>query len=259
MDIELIKVFKCYNAFKVEQELHNIFKGKKTNREWFKLNLNDLDILRKFISEFLIEEAESFQEDKLSNKQKSNLPLESYEIEKNEIRNDYRKLMDIYIEYCKLAKIGERVHDLDRQIYLITDINCWDKLESRDKKPYLHYQGYKILKSGKKADKPAPFVILKNDKSTSKFDEQYKLEKRTLLSKYEKLKRDYSTSFREFKKGDRVIDIFDELYVIDGVEFHDSFEWYEKAYFTYSGRRILKNGVISETRNESLHNVKMAK
>jgi|GEM_PF-1706113 len=255
LDIELVKIFKCYDAFKVEQELHNIFKGKKMNREWFKLDLNDLDILRKFISDFLIEESETISECKLLEKQKNNLPLQSYEIEKSEIRKEHNILIEKYVENCKLAKIGDRVQSFVNQMYLITNIICWDQLDSGDGKPYINYQGYKILKSGKKANKLTPFILLKEDKIISKFIIEYKNEKRILLSKYEKLKKDFSSSFSKFKKGDRVVDIFGESYLIDGVKFHDSFDWHEKAYFTYSGRKIQKNGMVSEDRTESLHNV----
>jgi len=255
LDIELIKVFKCYDAFQAEQELHNIFKGKRTNREWFKLNFNDLDILKKFLSDFLIEEAEDFLEDKLQAKEKNVLPLDSYEIEKNDIRNEFNKLMEKYIANCKVASVGDQVLDKTNQQYMLSKISIWDKLESKDKKPHLNYEGYRILKSGKKA-KYSPFIFLKG-KLTSKIDEDYKNEKRILLNNYKKLKKDYSANFHQFKKGDKVIDIFENLYIIDNVEFHDSFEWTAKAYFTYSGRKILTNGKLSEKYASSLHSIRL--
>lgn len=256
LEIELLKVYKCYNALQVEKELHNLFKPNRTNREWFKLNSNDLDILQNFVSDFFIDEYEEFPDEKKVDN--NDLPLESFEIEKEDIKERFKSLINNYIENSKQCSIGDIATDSYGQKFIIENISLWDKLESNDKKIFLNYSGYQILKSGKKSKKYSPFIFLKDrDNDKTSHNEKYFQEKKKLLKEYQKLKSNFSKNYREFKKGDKVIDIFEEEYIIDEIDFNDSLEWKNKAYFTYGGKKILANGQLSK-KFSHLHRVKKA-
>lgn len=257
LEIKLLKVYKCYNALQLEKELHNLFKSNRTNREWFKLNSNDLDILQNFVSDFFIDEYEEFFDEKKEDNSNA-LPIESFEIEKEDIKERFKSLLDSYIENSKQCSIGETIIDSYGQKFVIENISLWDKLESNDKKLFLNYSGYQILKSGKKSKKYSPFIFLKDrDNNKTSHNEKYFKEKKKLLNEYQKLKSNFSKNYREFKKGDKVIDIFEEEYIIDEIDFNDSLEWKNKAYFTYGGKKILANGQLSK-KFSHLHRVKKA-
>lgn len=208
------------------------------------------------MSDFFIDEYEEFPDEKKVDN--NDLPLESFEIEKEDIKERFKSLIDSYIENSKQCSIGDIATDSYGQKFLIENISLWDKLESNDKKIFLNYSGYQILKSGKKSKKYSPFIFLKNrDNNKTSHNEKYFQEKKKLLKEYQKLKSNFSKNYREFKKGDKVIDIFEEEYIIDDIDFNDSLEWKNKAYFTYGGKKILANGQLSK-KFSHLHRVKKA-
>ncbi len=50
-DLKIINYYKVKNAYKMEDELHDFFKGKRLNGEWFELNQTDLQLIYDLIKE----------------------------------------------------------------------------------------------------------------------------------------------------------------------------------------------------------------
>ena len=257
LELKVIKIFKCFKAYSVEQELHKLFKDKKKNREWFQLTANDISTLNIFIEEFLIESSHDFRDDVQEQKDYPDW-VDQYEIQKQELLEDYEDLREKYVLENKRYCIGDTLTNHDDKKFIVNQIGLWDKLESTSKDPTITYGGFEVLSSGHNSKKFTSFIIPKDEKTilNSNYNSKalYK-GKQEILKKYSRLKQQIIKENSEFKKGDMVVDIFDEKYRISEIDYLDSIDWKFKGYFIYSGFKILKSGKLSKKYNH-LHKVK---
>jgi Meiotically up-regulated gene 113 len=245
IDISIYKIYKCYKAYYVEQELHKLFIDKRVNNEWFRLDAQDLNKADGFIRDFKI--SNSINGDVITAQSGNGFFFHSYETEKREIRNEFEKLKEDFINKHKKASIGEKIIDLAGHICIVESISFYDKLDSKTKKFYLKYKSRKILKSGEKSKSASPFTFLK-ESALNVFvsDKSYFANKQMLNNQYVKLRKEVAEELSLFKKGDLATDISGTKYIVETVEFHDSFDWSCQSFFTYTGRRVLSDGQLSE-------------
>lgn len=185
-------------------------------------------------------------------KENNDKSLETYQDEKLNLRSAFNELKKRYIDNNKAVTIGDKLVDIYDCEYEIDNIVILDTLESRRKNISIEYQGVRIGKNGRKTNKRNILINFRDiDKKEFPINDYFK-EKAEILNRYRKLKRDYRKSSIEYKKGDRVIDSQNDIYIIAGTDFYDSFDSSHKPYISYFGRKLLKSGKLAEKINYRL-------
>ncbi len=180
------------------------------------------------------------------------LSLEEYQELKNNFRIEFENLKNNFVKSNQVVNIGDKVYDIHNDQYLIDNIGFQDEIERRSRKLYFEYQGIKLSKNGQPTTKENWFISLRNYSDKKLPVEDYLRDKQEILNRYKKIKQTYGKENQQYKKGDKVIDFQNDIYHIDKVEFIDSINFTKEPFYTYYGRKLLKNGKLSE-RSVSIH------